>query len=119
MLQKIRDVFQHNERRSLLTQNPQEVSEHIPIAFAIESELLTRLRERLTRESSAKDVVIGDAPRHESADIVVGNDAEISLIESPQARIDLTRKDATNPKPLQTDVESAKPGEKVHHFHAA
>jgi hypothetical protein len=77
---------------------------------AIETLLIAGLREWLTWESGAKNVVRGDTRETNRANIAMRAYAEVSLIQVRQVSIEFGGKDASMTQRGQGLVESTEPG---------
>ena len=94
------------------------LEEEIALICVLEAQLVSCFRERLTRETRGKDVVIGHAPGDDFVaaqvvEVTPSVDTEIDLVKGPQRGLPLSSEHATSLQFIEGDVEATQPSEEV------
>lgn len=122
--QNVRNVLQDKTAGLLHLEDLQDLEEQLTLAGVGESELVTRLRERLTRKTCSQDFMVGDLPcdllvRIEVIDVRPGTQAVVVLVEDVQLGLPLGGEDGLSMESSSARWKPPRPANKSTNLKAA
>jgi len=119
MLEEVRNVLENEKFWTLGAQDLKNVEEKSALLGVLEPKLLTGLRERLTRKTRTKKVMIGNVFRGDRGDVPRWTNAVVLRVQILKLGHPLSGEHALSTEVLKCDVKAAKSREEVHELELA
>lgn len=112
-----RYVLEHQVLGALGLKRADHVIDEIAVLAAVASQLLAGVRERLARETSAENVVVGDGIDIDVVDVKRRIHPEVVSIQAVQIRVYLASKYALVAEARQGQMKPTQSCEEIYEFH--